>query len=63
MQVLKFGGTSVANAGNIKKIKNIIHTKATHTRTVVVVSAFAGVTDKLLQCGSLAADGDNKYTT
>jgi bifunctional aspartokinase / homoserine dehydrogenase 1 len=45
MQVLKFGGTSVANANNIRKIKNIVQSKYSGERTVIVVSAFAGITD------------------
>jgi bifunctional aspartokinase / homoserine dehydrogenase 1 len=62
MQVLKFGGTSVANANNIRKIKNIVQSKYSGGRTVIVVSAFAGITDMLLQCGSMAADGNKIYT-
>jgi aspartokinase/homoserine dehydrogenase 1 len=60
MQVLKFGGTSVANADNIKKVKEIIQFKKGE-KTVVVVSALGGVTDELLKCGSLASSGDVSY--
>jgi bifunctional aspartokinase / homoserine dehydrogenase 1 len=60
MQVLKFGGTSVANAENIRKVKDIIQLKK-GAKTVVIVSAFGGVTDELLECGSLAANGDGSY--
>lgn len=60
MQVLKFGGTSVANAENIKKVKDILQLKK-EAKTVVVVSALGGVTDELLKCGSLAAKGDISY--
>jgi aspartokinase/homoserine dehydrogenase 1 len=60
MQVLKFGGTSVANAENIKRIKDIIHSRK-EVKTIVVVSAFGGVTDELLKCGSLAASGETCY--
>ena len=52
MQVLKFGGTSVANAANIKKVKEIVQSRK--DKTVVVVSALGGVTDLLLECGHLA---------
>jgi aspartokinase/homoserine dehydrogenase 1 len=58
MQVLKFGGTSVANADNIKKVKDIVSKKSNSGKLVVVVSAFSGVTDKLLHCGTMAAEGD-----
>ncbi len=61
MQVLKFGGTSVANAENINKVVSIVDHALQRDRTIVVVSAFGGVTDMLLQCGSLAATGDESY--
>jgi aspartokinase/homoserine dehydrogenase 1 len=60
MQILKFGGTSVANAENIRKAKDIIQLKK-GAKTVVIVSALGGVTDELLKCGSLAAHGDSGY--
>jgi len=60
MQVLKFGGTSVANAENIKKVKDILQLKK-EAKTIVVVSALGGVTDELLKCGFLAAKGDSSY--
>ena len=60
MQVLKFGGTSVANAENIKKVRDILQLKKGE-KTVVVISALGGVTDELLKCGSLAANGDSCY--
>jgi aspartokinase/homoserine dehydrogenase 1 len=60
MQVLKFGGTSVANAENIKKVKDILQLKKA-AKTVVIVSALGGVTDELLRCGSLAANGESIY--
>jgi aspartokinase/homoserine dehydrogenase 1 len=61
MQVLKFGGTSVANAENINKVAGIIKTALLKDQTIVVVSAFGGVTDMLLQCGNLAARADQSY--
>ena len=61
MQVLKFGGTSVANADNINKVAGIIKTALIKDKTIVVVSAFGGVTDRLLQCGALAANADQSY--
>ena len=62
MQVLKFGGTSVANAANIKKVKDIVLSKQ-QEKIVVVVSALGGVTDLLLECGSLASRGESCYKT
>ncbi|NJB70420.1 aspartokinase/homoserine dehydrogenase 1 [Saonia flava] len=62
MKVLKFGGTSVANAHNINLVKNIVVT-ANGNKTIVVVSAFGGVTDQLLQTAKLAASNDKSYRT
>ncbi len=60
MQVLKFGGTSVANAQNITLVKNIVSdTKS--DKIVVVVSAFGGVTDTLLNASLLASKQDAAY--
>ncbi|HUQ96901.1 MAG TPA: bifunctional aspartate kinase/homoserine dehydrogenase I, partial [Chitinophagaceae bacterium] len=61
MQVLKFGGSSVATADTIKQVKEIIVKAMATDRTVVVFSAFGGVTDKLLHCGALAAGGHDEY--
>ena len=61
MQVLKFGGSSVANAANINKVIAIIKEKVKMDTTVVVVSAFGGITDILLQCSQLAAEGHETY--
>ncbi len=61
MQVLKFGGSSVANAANINKVIAIIKEKVKEDTTVVVVSAFGGITDILLQCSQLAAEGNETY--
>jgi aspartokinase/homoserine dehydrogenase 1 len=63
MQVLKFGGTSVANAANIKKVKAIVAEKANDENVFVVVSAFSGVTDKLLHCGQSALENNADYKT
>ena len=62
MLVLKFGGTSVLNSENIKKIIAIIKDKkAKNKKLIVVVSAMGGVTDKLLTCASLAIKKDQHY--
>ncbi|MDP4128895.1 MAG: bifunctional aspartate kinase/homoserine dehydrogenase I, partial [Bacteroidota bacterium] len=61
MQVLKFGGSSVANAVNISKTVQVIRQAILKEKTIVVVSAFGGMTDILLQCGSTAARGDESY--
>jgi len=63
MQVLKFGGTSVANAVNIKKVAAIVAAKQDDKHLFVVVSAFSGVTDKLLQCGQWALENNPDFET
>ncbi len=60
MQVLKFGGTSVANAENIALVKNIVANNQAD-KTIVVVSALGGVTDALLSAADLAAKKDSSY--
>jgi aspartokinase/homoserine dehydrogenase 1 len=61
MQVLKFGGTSVANAENIGRVVAIVKQAVKKDRSIVVVSALGGVTDLLLNAAALAAEGDEKY--
>jgi bifunctional aspartokinase / homoserine dehydrogenase 1 len=61
MQVLKFGGTSVANAENIGKVVAIAKEAVKKQKTVVVVSALGGITDLLLGAASLAAEGNESY--
>ncbi|MEO8771797.1 MAG: bifunctional aspartate kinase/homoserine dehydrogenase I [Ferruginibacter sp.] len=61
MQVLKFGGTSVANAENINKVVAIVKEIIKKDKTIVVVSAFGGVTDILLEAAALAAEGKDAY--
>lgn len=61
MQVLKFGGTSVANAENINKVVEIVSATIKKEPAVVVVSALGGVTDLLLGAATLASAGDEAY--
>ena len=61
MQVLKFGGTSVANAENIKKVSCIIQKAAKNEKVIAVVSALGGMTDVLLQAARKAAEGNESY--
>ena len=59
MKVLKFGGTSVANAEAIKQTQRIV--SESEGPVVVVVSALGGITDMLLQTAALAADHSDEY--
>ncbi len=61
MKVLKFGGSSVANAENIKKVIEIVKDKCRHDRLIIVASALAGTTGQLEKCGELAGRGEEKY--
>src|SRR5665213_949801 len=62
MQVLKFGGTSVANAKNINGVVAIIENAVKNdAETIVVVSALGGVTDALLEAATLASGADISY--
>ncbi|HET6723683.1 MAG TPA: bifunctional aspartate kinase/homoserine dehydrogenase I, partial [Chitinophagaceae bacterium] len=68
MQVLKFGGTSVANAENISKVVAIVKAVIKKElpdrqagKTIVIVSALGGVTDLLLEAAALASSGDETY--
>lgn len=61
MQVLKFGGSSVANADNINKVVELVRQAMTKDRTILVVSALGGITDMLIQAGQSAAAGKEDY--
>ncbi|MGV3696447.1 bifunctional aspartate kinase/homoserine dehydrogenase I [Flavobacterium sp.] len=61
MIVLKFGGTSVANAENISKTIAIVANKSREDKLAVVVSAFSGVTDLLILAGKTASAKDKNY--
>ena len=55
IKVLKFGGTSVGSAQNMKRVAEIVRREQA---TVTVLSAMSGTTDALVQISKLAADGD-----
>ncbi|WP_413998750.1 bifunctional aspartate kinase/homoserine dehydrogenase I [Flavobacterium sp. W1B] len=61
MKALKFGGTSVANAQNIKLVLNIVLNQAKQDKLVVVVSALSKVTDLLQLAAIKAAEKDESY--
>ena len=56
MKVLKFGGSSVANSENIKKVLAIIAKASKNQKIVVVVSAFGKTTNKLLAASNDALE-------
>lgn len=61
MQVLKFGGTSVASAASMLRCSEIIENAVRRDRTIVVASAISGFTDALILTGRLAADHDETF--
>jgi aspartokinase/homoserine dehydrogenase 1 len=62
MKILKFGGSSVANADNIAKVIRIASKSFKKDKhMIVVVSALGGVTDSLIRIASLAAEKNGEY--
>jgi bifunctional aspartokinase / homoserine dehydrogenase 1 len=59
MKVLKFGGYSIDSAENILRAKAIVESQS--ETVIVVVSAFHGITDKLLELSTLAASRDKYF--
>lgn len=61
MNVLKFGGSSVANPSRIKSVIDILIPYLQREELTVVFSAFGGVTDTLITLSSLALEGKAEY--
>ena len=58
MIVMKFGGTSLANAERINNVINIVKTRL-NKKPIIVVSAVSGVTDLLINVAKEASKGIN----
>lgn len=58
MQVIKFGGTSVARP---EKLVDIVSKAIGKDRTILVCSAISGCTDALIALGNKAAAKDRAY--
>ena len=59
---MKFGGTSVASGENIRHVADLIANYVNQGYTIVaVVSAFRGVTDKLIEASEQAKKGNREY--
>lgn len=63
MQVLKFGGSSVASAENMNKVVGIVQKAIEKEPVILVVSALGGITDNLLHTGELASKANEEYKT
>jgi bifunctional aspartokinase / homoserine dehydrogenase 1 len=62
MRIMKFGGSSVGTPDRVKSVLGIVsRAQRRHRNIVVVLSAFAGVTDQLIAISRTAARGDRKY--
>ncbi len=59
MKVLKFGGTSVGSAENIKRVRDIV--LGQKDDVIVVISALGGVTDKILNAARVASIGTGYF--
>ena len=61
MKVLKFGGTSVGCARNIRKVKEIVQNQ--EDDLIVVVSALGETTDKIMKASGMAVTGAAHFNT
>ncbi|MHB8526281.1 MAG: aspartate kinase [Candidatus Acidiferrales bacterium] len=55
MQILKFGGSSLADAAAVQVVARLVREHARNEETVVVCSACAGVTDRLARVAQLVS--------
>lgn len=60
-KIVKFGGSSVANAQHLARVAGILQAAANSDKLIVVVSAMGGITDQLLLAAKSAANGDAAY--
>src|SRR5437763_16178490 len=60
-RILKFGGTSVADAAAVEPVTSVVREHG-GPQPVVVVSALAGATDALLAAADAAEPGDSRAT-
>jgi len=60
MKILKFGGSSLATTDCIRGVAKIVLDEARRGRVIVVVSAFQGVTNQLLECARFAAKANRR---
>ncbi len=62
MNVLKFGGSSVASADRIQNIISIVKPRIeVGEKLTLVFSAFGGITDMLIEMSELASQGKDRY--
>src|SRR5262245_35280 len=61
MRVLKFGGSSLSTPSTIRQVGKILLAARRREPLIVVVSAFEGITNKLLDCARLAERADPAF--
>jgi len=61
MKIMKFGGSSLATVDGIRHVVAIIEAACRANRVAVVVSAFGGATETLIQMANQAAGGKKHY--
>jgi len=61
MKVLKFGGSSLSTPATIRQVGKILLASRRREPLIVVVSAFEGVTNRLLDCARLAERADPAF--
>lgn len=61
MRILKFGGSSLATPDRIRAVGRIVLAEARDEPAVVVVSAFQGVTNQLIECAHRAEKANGGY--
>lgn len=62
IKIMKFGGSSVADADKINRVIEIVlKSRQDGDKIVVVVSALGGITDQLIRLADLAKKGDEGY--
>ncbi len=59
MRILKFGGTSVGDPDNIRKVIHVVKSRA-ERQPILVFSAMGDTTDRLLHIGTRAAEGQSR---
>lgn len=63
LKILKFGGSSVADANKIKHVAGIIADSKKSNELAIVMSAFGGVTDTIKSLAETASKGKNIEST
>jgi aspartokinase/homoserine dehydrogenase 1 len=61
MRILKFGGSSITDHDGVQQVRRIIEKERKADQIAVVVSAFKGVTDSLIQSVKSAASGSDEF--